>query len=167
MRHAAAMLAVLILLCALPECAYAEELAERAAEEAGAYSLEEQLTDEEKEISGKLSFDGSYDAGGAIARVWKSFLNNIVSELRDNLSFGATLITIALLCALGGSLCSSKGISEYIEIAGCCGAAMIMLKGVDGIVSQTVESMFRLSDYSKAALPVIFTAAAAGGALTS
>jgi len=167
MRHAAAMLAVLILLCALPERAYAEELAERAAEEAGAYSLEEQLTDEEKEISGRLSFDGSYDAGGAIARVWKSFLNNIVSELRDNLSFGATLITIALLCALGGSLCSSKGISEYIEISGCCGAAMIMLKGVDGIVSQTVESMFRLSDYSKAALPVIFTAAAAGGALTS
>ena len=167
MRHAAAMLAVLILLCALPERAYAEELAERAAEEAGAYSLEEQLTDEEKEISGRLSFDGSYDSGGAIARVWKSFLNNIVSELRDNLSFGATLITIALLCALGGSLCSSKGISEYIEIAGCCGAAMIMLKGVDGIVSQTVESMFRLSDYSKAALPVIFTAAAAGGALTS
>ena len=78
MRHAAAMLAVLILLCALPERAYAEELAERAAEEAGAYSLEEQLTDEEKEISGRLSFDGSYDAGGAIARVWKSFLNNIV-----------------------------------------------------------------------------------------
>ncbi len=79
---------MLILLCALPECAYAEELAERAAEEAGAYSLEEQLTDEEKEISGKLSFDRSYDAGGAIARVWKkSFLNNIVSELRDNLSF--------------------------------------------------------------------------------
>ena len=155
MRQAAAMLAALLLLCALPKRAYAEELAERAAEEAGAYSLEEQLTDEEKEISGKLSFDGSYDAGGAIARVWKSFLNNIVSELRDN------------LCALGGSLCSSKGISEYIEIAGCCGAAMIMLKGVDGIVSQTVESMFRLSDYSKAALPVIFTAAAAGGALTS
>ena len=50
MRHAAAILAVLILLCALPERAYAEELAERAAEEAGAYSLEEQLTDEEKEI---------------------------------------------------------------------------------------------------------------------
>ena len=71
MRHAAAMLAVLILLCALPERAYAEELAERAAEEAGAYSLEEQLTDEEKEISGRLSFDGSYDAGDAIARVWK------------------------------------------------------------------------------------------------
>ena len=68
-----------------------------------------------------------------------------------------------LCCApLGGSPCSSKGISEYIEIAYCCGAAMIMLKGVDGIVSQTVESMFRLSDYSKAALPVIFTAAAAG-----
>ena len=167
MRHAAAMLAALLLLCALPKRAYAEELVDRAAEEAGAYSLEEQLTDEEKEISGRLSFDGSYDAGGAIARVWKSFLNNIVSEIRDNLSFGATLITIALLCALGGSLCSSKGISEYIEIAGCCGAAMIMLKGVDGIVSQTVESMFRLSDYSKAALPVIFTAAAAGGALTS
>lgn len=167
MRYAAAMLAVLLLLCALPKRAYAEELAERAAEEAGAYSLEEQLTDGEKEISGKLSFDGSYDAGGAIARVWKSFLNKVVYELKDNLSFGASLITIALLCALGGSLCSSKGISEYIEIAGCCGAAMIMLKGVDGIVSQTVESMFRLSDYSKAALPVIFTAAAAGGALTS
>ena len=124
MRHAAAMLAALLLLCALPKRAYAEELVDRAAEEAGAYSLEEQLTDEEKEISGRLSFDGSYDAGGAIARVWKSFLNNIVSELRDNLSFGARLITIALLCALGGSLCSSKGISEYIEIAGCCGAAI-------------------------------------------
>ena len=157
MRNAAALLTVLLMLCVLPKRAYAEELVERAAEEAGAYSLEEQLTDEEKEISGKLSFDGSYDAGGAIERVWKGFMDKIVSELKHNLSFGATLITIALLCALGGSLCSSKGISEYIEITGCCGAAVIMLKGVDGIVAQTVESMFRLSDYSKAALPVIFT----------
>ena len=41
MRHAAAMLAVLILLCALPKRAYAEDLVDRAAEEAGAYSLEE------------------------------------------------------------------------------------------------------------------------------
>ena len=63
MRRAAAILAAFLLLCALPKRACAEELVDRAAEEAGAYSLEEQLTDEEKEISGRLSFDGSYDAG--------------------------------------------------------------------------------------------------------
>ena len=111
MRHAAAMLAVLILLCALPECAYAEELAERAAEEAGAYSLEEQLTDEEKEISGRLSFDGSYDAGGAIARVWKSFLNNIVTyrqiactAVRQSEKHRSVLVYIAFQLVIGHSI---------------------------------------------------------------
>ena len=72
-----------------------------------------------------------------------------------------------MLCALSGSLCSGKPIKEYINIAGCCAAAVSLLGSVDSIVGETVAALNQLSDYSKAALPAMFTAAAACGAVGS
>ncbi|MDD6089371.1 MAG: hypothetical protein PUB77_01675 [Clostridiales bacterium] len=167
MKTLKTLLLVLMLMPLLGGRAYAEELNEEAAKETGLYALNELLSDEEREISGAVTADGSYDAGGAMMRLWQKFLSSVVNELRSSIGFGASLIAVALLCTLGGALCGSRNIADYIEIGGCCAAAAVTLGGVDGLIAQTVESMYRLSDYSKAALPVVFTAAAAGGAITS
>ena len=147
--------------------AHAEDIYNEAAAEFGADGLDEMLSREEKEIMGELKLDGSYDTGGALARLWRSFISSLVEEIRNNLKYCTGLIAIALLTAVGSALCTSKNISNFIEILGCGSAATLMLGSMDSIVSQTVEAMYRLSDYSKAALPVIFTASAASGAVTS
>lgn len=147
--------------------AYAEDIYSQAARETGIFAVEDQLPDEAKEISGALKVDGSYDTENALERLWNSFLQGVQRELEGNLKTAASLIAIAVLCALSGSLCSGKPIKEYISIAGCCAAAVSLLGSVDSIVEETVSALNQLSDYSKAALPAMFTAAAACGAVGS
>lgn len=147
--------------------AYAQDVYRETAEETGVYAMEEELGEDGRAISGKLEVDGSYDYAGALRRLASKLLQSVKSELSGSLSFASGLIAIALLCALAGSLCDSESIREYINLAGCCAAAASLLGGIDGIVSQTVGSLNDLSDYSKAALPALFTAAAACGAVGS
>lgn len=147
--------------------AYAGDIYRETAEETGVYALEEELDEEARDVSGDLEVDGSYDVQGALSRLFKKLAEDIRQELQSSLSFATGLLAIAVLCALAGSLCSSKTIRDYIEIAGCAAAALSLLNGVDGIVRQTVDSLSALSDYSKAALPALFTACAACGAVTS
>ena len=53
------------------------------------------------------------------------------------------------------------------QLRSFCFAAFLLAGNVDSLVSQTLETIYRLSDYSRTALPVTFTAAAAGGAVSS
>ena len=147
--------------------AYGLELEDEAAREFGTDRLYDVLDEEEKRISGKLSLDGSYDTSGAMARLWRNFVQQLVSELESSVKFITALLAICLMGAFLSSVCTQKGAAVALEITACATAAAYMLGNVDSIVSQTVEAMYRLSDYSKAALPVVFTAAAAGGAVSS
>ena len=157
---------ILLLLPLFVNTAYAGELYEQTAQETGIYAMEE-LDDGAGDITGPLRVDGSYDAGGALERLWDKLCERLALELKSSAGFAAGLIAVAMLCALAGSLCTSGSIRDYINLAGCCAAAIALLGGMDGIVSETVESLNKLSDYSKAALPAMFTASAACGAVTS
>ena len=160
------LLLILLFLPAFGGVAYAEDIYQQAAEDTGIYAVEE-LPQELRDISGALKVDGSYDTGSALERLWKSFRDSVRRELGENLRSASALVAIAIACALSGSVCSGKAIKEYINIAGCCAAAVSLLGSLDSIVSQTAAALNQLSDYSKAALPAIFTAAAACGALGS
>lgn len=144
-----------------------DEIYEQVAGETGIYAIEDALPEQARDISGALKVDGSYNTENALERLWSSLLESINREIGENLKTASGLVAVAVLCALSGSVCSGKAIKEYINIAGCCAAAISLLGGVDSIVSETVASLNQLSDYSKAALPVMFTAAAACGAVSS
>lgn len=160
-------LLVLLLIPGFAVPAYAEDIYEQAADETGIYAIEDQLPEEARNISGSLKVDGSYDTENALERLWNSLIDKIKGELGENIKTVSALIAISMLCALSGSLCSGKPIKEYINIAGCCAAAVSLLGSVDSIVGETVAALNQLSDYSKAALPAMFTAAAACGAVGS
>ena len=160
-------LLVLLLIPGFAVPAYAEDIYEQAADETGIYAIEDQLPEEARDISGSLKVDGSYDTENALERLWNSLIDKIKRELGENIKTASALIAISMLCALSGSLCSGKPIKEYINIAGCCAAAVSLLGSVDSIVGETVAALNQLSDYSKAALPAMFTAAAACGAVGS
>lgn len=161
----AIILILLVPLFIIP--ASAEDLYGAAADAIGADAMEQTLSDEEREISGELKTDGSYDVRGALTRLWDSIITSARDELRENLAFASALVAIGMLCAAADTLCANEGIRRYIELAACCAAAATLIGSVDSITEQTVQALGSVSDYSKAALPALYTAAAACGAMSS
>lgn len=146
--------------------ASAENIYEITAEEFGAEAMDKVLGPCEIEISGEFDASGNYDVGAALSRLLKKFVTAAVNEVKNNVGYGLSLLALSVLCALGSAI-SPEGTKVFIELTVCGTAAIHMIGSMDSIVSQTVDAMYKLSDYSKAALPVVFTAAAAGGAISS
>jgi len=125
------------------------------------------LPEEEKKICGEITDDGTYDTEGAFKRLSESFLENIKKNLKAELGVGATIIAIAAAVSLAFSFCSGENIKTYINAIGVCALAFILVGRIDSIVSETISTLNLLRDYSKAAIPAVFAAAAASGAAVS
>lgn len=160
---------IIILLIApmLAVSAAAQGLYDEAADIANVRAVEEALPEEEREVSGELSLDGGYDTGGALKRLWEKLVSAAKEQLRAELGYAASLIAIAVVCAAASAVCREGRISEYISIAGCCAAALMLAGSMDSVISNAAATVDRLSDYSKAAIPAVFAAAAACGAVAS
>lgn len=167
MKGISVILAALILCPLLTGTAYADGIAGEVARAADVYAVEEALPAGEREISGSLALDGSYDTQGALRRLLRAFAGAATEQLREDLKYASGLIAIAVLCSVTGALCTGKSAPEYINAAGCCAAAMLIAGNVDSIISQASSALAQLSDYSKAAIPAIFASAAACGAVVS
>ncbi len=165
-----ALVTAILILCFAPLfiChASAEELAVTAADMTGVREAESLVPDDARDISGTIAPDGTYDAPGALERLWRRVANDAVKELRTNVQNAAAIVAVAMCSALAGSLTKDAAIRDYISIASVCAAASLLVGGVDSLVSQTSAALARMSDYSRAALPAVFTAAAACGAVVS
>ncbi len=147
--------------------AHAQDIYSEAAESMGIYAVEENAPPEARAVSGKLSLDGSYDSYGAIQRLINSALEALKAQLEKLWNPAAKIMSLTVLCAAAGNITNDKKIQNYISISACCACALIVTSGIDGIVSLASSSLTQISDYSKAAIPAIFTAAAATGALVS
>lgn len=133
----------------------------------GLDALSRTLTDEERAVSGVWNGVGSYNAQSALHRLSERFLQTLAEQLRENVSFALSLATLAVLGGFAVSLCEEERIRNVLELCVCCAAAAVLLDGMDGLIGQTRAAIFRLADYAKTALPVVFTAAAASGAVSS
>ena len=168
MKKAVITLLLIILLAPfMATCCYADGLTGKAMEITGINQMENALPGDAREISGKLDGNGTYDAGGALARLWRKVIVNISDEIKGNVRNTAAIVAIALASSLAGTLTQDKSIQGYINVAGVCAAAGLLTGGFDGIVSQTSDALTTMSDYSRAALPAVFSAAAACGAVVS
>ena len=147
--------------------ASAEGILRAAGDEAGLSHLREGLSREELEIGGSLSPTGTYDAAGALARLWESLRERGLEELRAQLRSSLRLVVLILFCSLAEGLTENRAAREGIGLAACCTAAMWIAGDWDSGIAQATSVLLRLSDYSRAALPVLYTAAAASGAMSS
>ena len=130
-------------------------------------SMKQGLTAEEQEIGGDLTGTESYDVRGAMRRLFEKLKTKILEEVRANLRFASTLVGLTFLGGFACALCEEAKIRALVEICVCSLAASVLTGSMDSLIRQTMEAIYRLSDYSKAALPVVFTAAAASGAAAS
>ncbi len=146
---------------------HAEGLSGQAADLTGIYAAEDSLTPEEREIGGRLRLDGSYDHEGALRRLWQSLREKLGESLRGELGPVASLAGLAVFSSLACVFTRSSGIEAVVNLAACCAAALLTVGSVDSLTHQCTDALARLSDYSRAVLPALFTAAAAGGAVVS
>ena len=145
---------------------YAEAV-EMATELMGIDEIYGYLPEDAEKISGRLDKNGNYDSGGALKRLYESTLEKLKDELQGNIDSFLRIIMICLLCSVSISFCQEKKIGEYINAAGICAIAASFLGSMDGMINETVEALTQINSYSKVAMPAIFTAAAAGGAVVS
>lgn len=166
-KKIAAALIVIVLALISPVCCYAEGITTEAENMSGINEAMDKLPDDVKEISGTINDSGTYDSGGALGRLWRKIVKDVSEEISNNVKSVAAIVAISLLSSIAAALLSDKNIQSYISIAAVCAAAVVLIKSMDGIVTQTSDAITLMTDYSRAALPAVFSAAAACGAVVS
>lgn len=168
MKKLIAFLCCLTLFFAFGEAgAHADGLLKQAAEAVGTDGLTEGLSPEERQILGDTVPASGYDADGALARLWAHVLDAAETQLHAQFAFALRLLVLIFFCALSDSMIEQKSIREMIALAACCCAAAWIAGDWDSGIAQATRALDRLSDYSRAVLPVLFTAAAAAGGVGS
>ncbi len=161
------LLLILLLLPFFCLRCYAEDPGADTAEITEIRRVEDSLEEDERSVSGELAVDGTYDTQGALSRLWDRLIGSVREQLHSEIRFGAVLVSIALLCSLAVSLCPGKKIPQYVELAACCAATVLLAGGLDSEIGRATDTLQRLSDYAKAALPAFFSSVAASGAAVS
>ena len=146
---------------------YAQDLGEAAGAELEANAVREALPEEIQEVGGTLDMSGRYDGLGALERLWRKLLENISERLRADAWEAVRLLVVVLFCSVSGSLIKEKRQQEILELSGCAVVSLLLAGGVDSMVKECFSSLVALNDYARVALPAVYTAAAAGGAVAS
>ena len=161
------VLLVLLLLTSTSGLFSPDEIGEETVRMTQVYELEEGLEEDEREISGELLLDGSYDADGALARLWEHVRSSVQAQLRQELRFLPGIVGIAFLCAFASALCQGQKSAEFIQIAACCTTALLLAGRVDSVLEQATETLNRLADYAKLSMPAFYSTVALCGAAVS
>lgn len=127
----------------------------------------EALPEETRGVGGTLTLDGSYDAGGALSRLWGKLLDQITASLRESAAPAAGLLVVSMLSAVACSVCPEARTASLIQASAAAAASLMLVSGLDSLTMQAVDALSQLLDYSRAALPAVFTAAAATGAVVT
>ena len=157
---------IMLLLPAFFGKAYADGPTGQALQIFEAGRMEAGLNEEERDIGGEIE-PGTYDVASALSRLWCAFGKKLKEQVHAELGFALKLLALVFLCAFCGTVCNAEKIRGLIEICGVCAAAGLLAGGMNSLAAQTTEAVYRLSDYSKAALPVLYTASAASGRVSS
>ena len=155
---------ILLLLPFLSVSAHAEGTGFPLSDELNTSAVKDSLPEDLQEIGGELRYAGDYDGSGALERLWNRFISQIIESLRSSAREVFTVMALVILCALGTCLSPGQRQTDMIQIAGCAACSCLLAGGMNSLVGRAVNALSSLSDYAKAALPAIYSAAAAGGA---
>lgn len=129
--------------------------------------LTEKLSENEKQLIGNISGEGKFEAEAALKRIINDALSQISKTAKTEYVKCISAISISFCTVIAASICSENRFNTFLNTIACAAIAVIILGTDDIFFCDTFDTLNRLSDYSKAALPVVCSAAAAGGAITS
>ena len=161
------LLLVLLLFPLLGTTCYADSAVDELAKLTDAYSVQNALGEGERKISGTLTLDGSYDTQGALSRLWKTLLEKGKERLDKEIRDISAVVVLAILAAATSAVCGEGNARTVLDRVVCCLAVLRLTDGLDSLLHYATETLHRFTDYSRVILPVLFTSAAASGAVVS
>lgn len=126
-----------------------------------------ELPEEALEIGGELRVDGSYDAAGALERLWSAILSGLTENLRSAGRRMIGVFALIMLCAMSGTLIQDQKQGELVQIAGCASISLLLADGMSSLIGRSLSVLNDLANYGRVILPTVYTAAAATGAVAS
>ena len=151
---------IILTLCALSFCAFADdEIFTRQAEVIGADRLEEALPEQYFELEPDISFEDGV----------KSLTERVLSEFKDVFLQALSCIGIILAISVIASIVSNfhdAGSERIPKIAGVIAAVSVTAASsgsITSLIGMGTESIESMSTFSKALLPSMAAAVAAGG----
>ena len=102
---------------------------------------------------------------------FKALLGTIKESLfgifKSALSSAAKILIVVILCTAATSAMNDGGVREMVSLGGTAAVSAIAVSNVHSFIGLGVETLYKLFDFSRALLPVMCTAAASAGAVTS
>ncbi len=127
--------------------------------------VEEALPESAGEIMDGMGAE-STSIEGIFAGIGDYIKNHIKAELTDVLRPVGAVVAASMLCSVGEGLQLKKDI-DYVNLAGCLVIAVAAIGDVDSVAAMGRQAIGEMHDFSRVLLPVLCTAAAGAGAVSS
>lgn len=166
MRTARVIMLTLLAALMLLGCASAQGENELL-ESSGAFGLEEALPPEAGEMLGGFGVSDAMTGQGGIDTVLDAFKILIPNLISGVLGTVVKILAVILLMALAAAVLPEGAAREVCVLCGCAAVAALSLGDVSSFFEMAVDALDSLSDFSRALLPTMCTAAVSAGAVTS
>ncbi|MEA4895331.1 MAG: stage III sporulation protein AE [Oscillospiraceae bacterium] len=130
-------------------------------------SVTDALPQDAKKILGDLSLTDTDMGNKGFQAVLDTIKESIFGIFKNALSSAAKIMTIVVLCTAATSAMSEGGVRDMVSLGGTVAVSAIAISNVNSFIGMGVKTLTALSDFSKALLPVMCSAAASAGAITS
>lgn len=133
----------------------------------GANSVTEALPQQAGKILGDISLTDNDMGDKGFQAVLDAVKEGALGIFKNALSAAAKMLTVIILCSAAGSAMNDGGAKDMVSFGGTVAVSAIAVSNAHSFIGMGMETLLTLSDYSKALLPVMCTAAASAGAFTS
>jgi len=144
----------------------AQSVAEQA-EAMGTDSVTDGLPQDAGKILGDISLTDTDMGDKGFQALLDAIKESTVGIFKNALGSAAKILTIVILCSAAASAMNDGGAKDMVSFGGTVAVSAIAVSNAHSFIGMGMETLLTLSDYSKALLPVMCTAAASAGAFTS
>ena len=130
-------------------------------------NLIDALPQDANEILGEISLTDTKMGDKGLNSIFQTLKDSAFGIFKNALGSAAKILTIVILCSAATSAMSEGGIRDMVSLSGMVAVSAIAISNVKSFIGMGMETLYTLSDYSKALLPTMCAAAASAGALTS
>ena len=126
-------------------------------------ALEQAMPESARDILGDVTVRDSLSAERLWERVWSWVQQTVSDQLGSAARSACVALAVTLLCSAAGAVSSDGKVPEYVLLGGALAIMSVCAGDIRSFLSQVQAALTDLSDFSKALLPTMAGAAAAGG----
>ncbi len=130
-------------------------------------SVTDALPRDAGKILGDISLTDTDMGNKGFQAMLDTIKDSILGIFKNAMSSAAKMLMVVILCTAASSAMNEGGVRDMVTFGGTVAVSVIAISDVHSFIGLGVETLTALSDFSKALLPVMCSAAASAGAITS